>query len=73
MSLVVSTTSGYASVEAAVYKYLNQYMGSVDAELYRTQDPAAGMPESLLADLRTDPDVEQVDGRYESKLPCCRT
>src|SRR5688572_30348486 len=66
VSLVVSVTSGYASIEAAVYKYLNQYLGSVDAEIVRANDPAVGTPETLLQQLRADPDVESADGRYET-------
>ncbi|HZN64246.1 MAG TPA: FtsX-like permease family protein [Tepidisphaeraceae bacterium] len=66
VSLVVSVTSGYASVEAAVYRYLEQYMGSVDAEIVRANDPAIGTSESLLKELRADPEVLRADGRYET-------
>src|SRR3982751_4814497 len=66
VSLVVSVTSGYASAQAAIFKYLDQYMGSVDVEILRKQNPAAGMPESILADLRKDPAVEGADARYET-------
>lgn len=66
VSLVVSVTTGYASIEAAVYKYLNQYMGTVDAEIFRANDPALGTPDTLIARLRADPDVQRVDGRYET-------
>lgn len=65
VSLVVSVTSGYASVEAAVHKYLTQYMGSTDAEITKQNNPGAGTPDSILDLLRQDPDVEKVDGRYE--------
>ena len=66
VSLVVSVTSGYASAEAAIYKYLAQYMGSVDVEVYRTNDVGAGVTESLVEQIRQDPDVEKADARYES-------
>ena len=66
VSLVVSVTSGYASMEAAVYKYLNQYMGTVDAEIVRPNDPSTGTSEDLIRQLRTDPDVLRVDGRFET-------
>ena len=69
VSLVVSVTSGYASVEAAVYKYLNQYMGTVDVEIIRSNDPALGTPDSLVDRIRADPDVVRVDGRYETSSP----
>ena len=66
VSLVVSVTCGYASVEAAVFKYLNQYIGTADAEIIRRSDQAAGFPEQVVARLRADPSVEDVDGRYET-------
>src|SRR5688572_8046785 len=66
VSLVVSVTSGYASLQAAVYKYLNQYMGSVDAEIVRANDPSLGTSDALIRLLRGDPDVLRVDGRYET-------
>src|SRR5688500_5659185 len=66
VSLVVSVTSGYASMEAAVYKYLNQYMGTVDAEIVRPNDPTTGTSEDLIRQIRTDPDVLRVDGRFET-------
>src|SRR4051812_12727169 len=62
VSLVVSVTSGYASVEAAVFKYLAQYMGTTDVEITRHNGDA---PQSLLDEIGEDPDVEKVDGRYE--------
>src|SRR5688572_10145192 len=65
VSLVVSVTSGYASVEAAVYKYLSQYMGSTDVEITRQNNPSGGTPDAILGQLRADPDVARVDGRYE--------
>lgn len=66
VSLVVSVTSGYASIEAAVYKYLNLYLGTVDAEIIRANDPAVGTSEGLLDQLRADPEVARADGRYET-------
>ena len=63
VSLVVSVTSGYASVEAAVFKYLAQYMGSTDVEIGRTG--GGTIAASLLEELRRDPDVRKVDGRFE--------
>ena len=65
VSLVVSVTSGYASVEAAVYKYLAEYMGSTDVEITKANSPGGGTPDSILGVLLQDPDVEKVDGRYE--------
>src|SRR5688572_22064599 len=65
VSLVVSVTSGYASVEAAVYHYLAQYMGSTDVEITKQNSPGDGSPDTILAQLRADPDVLKADGRYE--------
>src|SRR3954470_15164410 len=65
VSLVVSVTSGYASVEAAVFGYLTQYMGSTDVEINKTNHSTDGTPDSILEQLRRDPDVLKVDGRYE--------
>src|SRR3954468_21185024 len=62
VSLVVSVTSGYASVEAAVFKYLSQYMGSTDVEITRQNGDA---PTSVMDAIRKDPQVLKVDGRYE--------
>ena len=39
--------------------------GSTDVEINRPNDPGAGMADSLLEELRADPDVLKVDGRYE--------
>ena len=65
VSLVVSVTSGYASVEAAVHKYLAQYMGSTDVEITKANNPSGGTPDTILDELRRDPDVAKIDGRYE--------
>jgi putative ABC transport system permease protein len=65
VSLVVSVTSGYASVEAAVYQYLAQYMGSTDVEITKQNNLGGGTPDAILDELRRDLDVAKVDGRYE--------
>lgn len=65
VSLVVSVTSGYASVEAAVYQYLAQYMGTTDVEITKANNPSGGTPDTILDLLLADPEVEKVDGRYE--------
>src|SRR5688572_11388178 len=65
VSLVVAVTSGYKSAEAAAHKFLTQYMGSTDAQISRTNDFRAGTRESLVDELRQDPDVRRVVGRLE--------
>src|SRR4028118_551686 len=39
VSLVVSVTTGYASVLGAVNKYIERFLGSIDAQGSRTNDP----------------------------------
>ena len=65
VSLVVSVTSGYASVEATAYKFLSRFMGTADAMITHKSDPHAMLPESVVADLKKDPDVRRVTGRLE--------
>ncbi len=66
VSLVVSVTSGYSSFEAAAMKFLSRFMGSTDAQIYRRND-SSGVPESLVAQLRADPNVARVIQRLESR------
>src|SRR5688572_2894677 len=65
VSLVVAVTSGYASVEAAAYRYLSLYLGSTDAQVTRTNDPRGGIRQSLVDALAADPDVRHVTARLE--------
>src|SRR5947199_8552873 len=65
VSLVVSVTSGYASVEAAAFKFLSIYMGTHDAQLTRTGDLRGGIPEKICDELIADPDVKGVLRRLE--------
>jgi putative ABC transport system permease protein len=62
VSLVVSVTSGYASLFEAAFRYLNLFMGSTDARISRMNDPI-GVPGSLVDELRRDPAVRRADGR----------
>ncbi len=64
VSLVVSVTSGYASLFETAFKYLNQYMGSTDARVSRVNDPI-GVPWQVVEDLRKDPAVRRADGRLD--------
>lgn len=68
VSLVVAVTSGYASVEAAAYKFLTQYLGSTDLTITRSNDPRGGISESLVPALRQDPRVKRAVGRVETDL-----
>jgi putative ABC transport system permease protein len=65
VSLVVAVTSGYTSAEAAAYKYLAQFIGTTDAQITRQSDVHGNIPESLVDQVRQDPDVARADGRLE--------
>ncbi len=65
VSLVVSVTSGYASISAAAYDFLTKYMGAIDATITRQNDPHGGVPEKLVAELQADPQVKRAIGRIE--------
>jgi putative ABC transport system permease protein len=65
VSLVVSVTSGYASVEAMAYRFVARYMGSADAVITRRSMTVNQFSESLVDQLRADPDVKRVTGRLE--------
>jgi putative ABC transport system permease protein len=62
VSLVVSTTSGYASAEAAVRAFIEQYLGSDDLRVEANGD-ATGLTPDLLESLRADPAVYRAAGR----------
>jgi putative ABC transport system permease protein len=68
VSLVVSVTSGYASMEATALKFLSRFMGSMDAQIYRRTDGIGGVEPDLIAQLRGDPDVGQVVERLEVRI-----
>src|SRR5438477_8776592 len=65
VSLVVSVTTGYHSIEATALKMLNRFMGSMDAQIYRRDDTSSGITQSLVDELRRDPDVSRVLQRLE--------
>jgi putative ABC transport system permease protein len=69
VSLVVAVTTGYASVLYAVHFYMDKYMGSVDAQVTRQNDPRGPFSESVLKVLRGDPQVRHADGRIEVSDP----
>lgn len=65
VSLVVAVTSGYATTEAAAMRMLGTFLGTVDARIVRGGDAFAGVPASVVDDLRRDPDVALAVGRIE--------
>lgn len=68
VSLVVSVTGGFATINQVAERFLVSIMGSTDAVVMRTSDPRAGIDESLVADLRADPDTQSVVGRLETEV-----
>jgi putative ABC transport system permease protein len=66
VSLVVAVTSGYASIEAAAYKFFTHYLGTTDATI-TSSNYGSGVPESLVNQLRADPRVKQAVGRFETE------
>jgi len=67
VSLVVSVTTGYASFLEAAFRYLNQYVGSVDVQI-SSLEPSRGIPESAADPLREDDQVQQVLLRLETQV-----
>src|SRR5277367_1254453 len=65
VSLVVSVTSGYASVEAMAYRFTARYMGSADAVITRRGAASGNFAESIIDEIRQDPDVKRITGRLE--------
>lgn len=68
VSLVVAVTSGYASVEAAAYRFLTQYLGSTDLTITRSNDPRGGVSQAIVPALNHDPRVKRAVGRVETDL-----
>jgi putative ABC transport system permease protein len=66
VSLVVAVTSGYHSMEVAVFRYLAQYLGSTDVQVVRTGDVHGAMDEAIVEQLKADPMVARVVGRFET-------
>ena len=65
VSLVVAVTSGYASGEAAAFKYLANFIGTTDAHITRQGDIHGYIQEGIIRQIAQDPDVERIDGRLE--------
>jgi putative ABC transport system permease protein len=66
VSLVVAVTSGYKSFEGAIYKFLITYLGTTDVQITHKADFRATIPESVIDELRRDPDVASAFGRLET-------
>ena len=62
---MVAVTSGYASAEGAARYFLNKYLGSTDA--YVDRQGRTPLDQSVLEEIRKDPDVARVWGRLEDQ------
>ncbi len=68
VSLVVAVTSGYASAEAAFFKYFAEYVGATDLEISKSSEHDAGQIDQAVYDaLARDPDVRTISGRLEQR------
>lgn len=66
VSLVVAVTSGYVSMEAAFYRFLAQFVGTIDAQITRPTEQSGIDTTRVLPAVRDDPDVLRAFGRLES-------
>ena len=55
VSLVVAATSGYRSLEGAIYKYLSTYLGTTDVQITHKMDFRATISESIVQELQKAP------------------
>ncbi|MBC7782223.1 MAG: ABC transporter permease, partial [Burkholderiales bacterium] len=69
VALVVGMTSGFKAFETAAGTYMDQYMGAVDANIYRTQNQAKGLDRSLFDEIAGDPQVRLAFPRLNSDAP----
>lgn len=67
VSLVVATTSGYASAERTVREFVTLYLGTSDLEIIAPSEEAV-LNEAVLEEVRDDPDVRSAFGRLESSM-----
>lgn len=66
VALVVSITSGYASIERAIRNFVEDFIGTIDFEITRPDDPRPAIPPSVLEELRRDPRVANIAARIEA-------
>ncbi|MBV8780514.1 MAG: ABC transporter permease, partial [Phycisphaerae bacterium] len=67
VSLIVAVTSGYASIEYAITRFFNMYMGSFDAQVTRQNDQRGSVPGHIVELLNADPRVRRAVGRLETE------
>jgi putative ABC transport system permease protein len=66
VSLVVTVTSGYRSMEQSALRYLNQYMGAADALVVPRDSMNGQIPERIVPQLEADPSVKIAIERLET-------
>ena len=66
VALVVSITSGYASLEHAIRGFVEDFVGSVDFEITRADDLRPAIPPQVMTALRADPRVAKISTRIEA-------
>ena len=66
VSLVVSVTSGYTSIEAAAYRYFTHYLGSTDAVISNS-NYGNGVPEDLIRQIKSDARVKNAMSRFDTE------
>ncbi|HEY1684111.1 MAG TPA: FtsX-like permease family protein [Tepidisphaeraceae bacterium] len=67
VSLVVSTTSGYASLLAGIHHFVDVHLGATDATIERSDVSKQEIPESIVEQLRADKHVRTAIGRLETR------
>lgn len=67
VALVVAMTSGIRSFQNAALGFMDRYMGAVDAEINSRAD-SRGLSDELMAELRADPIVRQVNARLTADI-----
>ncbi len=67
VALVVSITTGYASNENAIRRFVVQFVGSIDIEITHAGDDPSPISQQLLDELRADPRIQSAHGRLEAR------
>lgn len=68
VALVVSITSGYASIEKSIRNFVEDFIGAIDFEITLPDDPLPAIPPRVLEELRADPRVAGFTTRIEAMV-----
>jgi putative ABC transport system permease protein len=69
VSLVVAVTSGFASLSAVAMRMVGKYQGTTDVFITAKDVQRTTFPASVVDELRADPRVSKVAGRFETSVP----